>query len=110
MCITESCSSNISWKPGCTSYPVNPNIGVDKSGGGCSGGLAPAPELAVQRKVFVTACLSGAAKLARRKRGEKKCDPREKIRAPRSAVPARHERGGCFCLFFLLFLYNTYVY
>ena len=33
-----------------------------------------------------TACLSGAAKLARRQRGEKKCDPRER---GSSAVAAR---------------------
>ena len=38
-------------------------------------------------------CLSGAAKLARRQRGEKNCDPRE--------------RGGCFCSLFSSFLINT---
>ena len=52
------------------------------------------------------ACLSGVAKLAQRQRGEKKmlsARARQKIGAPRCAVPARRERGGCFCPHFSSF-------
>ena len=62
---------------------------------------------------YNTACLSGAAKLARRQRGEKKCGPRERGRKLNHRAE-RFERGGsgviAFAYFFLLFLYNTCVY
>ena len=61
----------------------------------------------------ITACLSGAAKLARRQRGEKICSPRQRGRKLEHRA-ARSQRGEgavvVFVHFFLLFLYNTYVY
>ena len=57
-----------------------------------------------------TACLSGAAKLARRQRGQKNCGPRERGRKLDHRA-ARFERGGSavvvFAHFFLLFKYNS---
>ena len=44
--------------------------------------------------VLFTACLSGAAKLARRQRGEKKYSPRERGR--------NYKHGGLFPSFFIL--------
>ena len=60
-----------------------------------------------------TACLSGAAKLVRRKCGEKKCAPRERGRKlEHRATQSQHGASGVvdFDHFFPLFLYNTYVY
>ena len=58
-------------------------------------------------RLLLTACLSGAVKLARTQRGEKMRSARRKFehRAAQlwSAVVV-------FTHFFLLFLYNTYVY
>ena len=60
-----------------------------------------------------TACLSGTAKLARRQRGEKKWGPRKRGRKLDHHA-ARFKRGGSavvvFAHFFLIFLYNYYVY
>ena len=59
-------------------------------------------------KVVRTACLSGAAKLERRQRGEKKCAPHECGRKLEYRA-ARSQRGASsvadFDLFFPLFLY-----
>ena len=52
--------------------------------------------------VDITACLSGAAKLARRQRGDKKCDPRERGRKLEHCA-ARSQRSGCFCSLFSSF-------
>ena len=50
---------------------------------------------------------TGAAKLARRQRSEKKCGPRERGRKLKHRA-TRRERGGCFAHLFLLF-YTTLI-
>ena len=59
--------------------------------------------------LFGTACLSGAAKLVGKESEVRKIAIRASAVenwAVCFAVPARLERGGCFYLLFLLFLYN----
>ena len=55
----------------------------------------------------VTACLSGAAKLGRRQRGEKKCSLRERGRKLEHCA-ARSQRGGrvVILLTFFFFFYT----
>ena len=58
------------------------------------------------------ACLSGAAILAWRQRGQKKCGPRQRGRKFERRA-ARSQRDGSavtfFAHLFLIFIYNTYL-
>ena len=64
-------------------------------------------------QLWMTACLSGAAKFAQRQRDEKKFHQRERGRKLKHRA-TRSQRGEgalvVFAHFFLLFLYNTYVH
>ena len=68
----------------------------------------------VQNKPFEIACLSCAAKLTWRLRGEEKCCPHERGRKLEHRAALSQRDGSAVVVvvahFFLLFLYNTYVY
>ena len=68
-------------------------------------------EMGVAGIFFITACLSGAAKLARTQRGEKKCCPRERGRKlEHRAGPSAALARWLILSTFSFFSHNTYIY